>query len=70
VVLYQPIVLVAYSLINEHRTDPRSRSLTELIDFMREGRCIPRVIKTECVTEQQVMGLDTIYLLDLLIIYP
>src|SRR5262249_38376164 len=47
----------------------RSRSLTELIDFMRCGRFVPCVVQSQGVTDQQVMGLDTVYLLDLVFTY-
>src|SRR5215468_8312507 len=46
---------------------PRSRTLTELIDFVRRGRFVPCGVQPQCVTDQQVMGLDPIDLLALLI---
>src|SRR5215467_6897553 len=46
---------------------PRSKSLTELIDFMRREHFVPRVVKLKGVTDQQVMGLETVYLRDLII---
>jgi hypothetical protein len=44
---------------------PRSRALTEPTVFMREGRCIPRGVQTQCLTDEQVRGLHTIHLHDL-----
>src|SRR6266700_339275 len=50
--------------------DPRSRGLNAPTVFLCRGYCIPRGVKAQCITEQQMMGLDTIYLLDLLFTYP
>ena len=48
----------------------RSRNLAELIDFMLRGRFVPRVVQPKGVTDQQVMGLETVYLHDRMIPYP
>jgi hypothetical protein len=49
--------------------DPRSRGLKAPSVFLCWGHFIPRGIEAQRITEQQVMGLHTIHLLDLLIIY-
>jgi hypothetical protein len=38
--------------------------------FFAGGRLIPRGVETERITDQQVIGLDTSELRDLMIIYP
>src|SRR5262249_32577987 len=49
------------------REDPRSRGLTVPAIFFAWGNCIPRGIEAQCVTDEQVMGLDPIALLALLL---
>src|SRR5215813_3118879 len=51
------------------RKVPRSRGLNAPAVFLCWGHFIPRIVEIQCVTEQQMMGLDTIHLLDLLITY-
>ena len=46
---------------------PRSRGLTVPAIFFAWGNCIPRGIEAQCVTDEQVMGLDPIALLALLL---
>ena len=64
------IVLEGQDVICFLLCNPRSRSLTELIDFMRRGHFVPRVVKLKGVTDQQVMGLQAVYLPNLMITYP
>src|SRR5688500_10927975 len=44
---------------------PRLREVASRDVCAGYGRCIPRVAQAKCVTDQQMMGLHTIHLLDL-----
>jgi hypothetical protein len=49
---------------------PRSRGMDALAVFVDCERCIPRVIEAKRITDQQVMRLHAIHLLDFSLIYP
>jgi len=44
---------------------PRSRDVSSCGVSLGYRRCIPRVIKTECLTDQPVVPVHTIHLIDI-----
>jgi hypothetical protein len=46
--------------------NPRSRGMGSLDVFVSRGRFVPGIVQTECVTDQQVIGLHPIHLIDCL----